>query len=205
MISNSLLHKVIPRPAVNRVWIVLSSILASTFSHAGNPNNELSGHYNPFTEALEKTTTANELRFNLNNMNSNTNHLPLFMPKKKDLTSNQKKSNIPLSYEQISTINALLATGEFVSADSEPLIYIHGEDKKNDYKTGSSAMNQLLKMSLKSWFKNNKYENNFLSQLTKSEKIQLNNPTFKTKQHKDWDYSVKLTGQKIKVQLGKEL
>ena len=179
-------------------------LLANGFSYAEN-NNTLSGHQNPFTEALERTTTAGEKPFKDSGIGGNSNHMTFFMQQRVNKTDDQKKSQPLLSHQQTSTINELLATGEFVSSTTEPLIDSHDESKKTDYKTGTAAMSQLLKLSLKSWFKQNNFDSNFLNNLSKTEPIELNNPTFKTNQDKHWDYSVKLSGEKIKLQFGKEL
>ena len=179
-------------------------LLANGFSYAEN-NNTLSGHQNPFTEALERTTTASEKTFKDSGISYHTNYLAFFTPQRKNNAIEQKKSQSRLSHKQTSTINAALATGEFVSSDTELLIYPHGDRKDSDYKTGTAAMSHLLKLSLKNWFKQNNFNNNFLNTLSKTKPIELNNPTFKTNQDKHWDYSVKLSGEKIKLQFGKEL
>ena len=178
-------------------------LLTSRFSFAEN-NNKLSGHQNPFTEALERTTTASEKIFNSIDISDHTDYLELFTRQRKN-DIDQKKSQQQLNYEQTSTINAVLATGEFISSGTELLIYPHDDSKNSDYKTGTAAISHLMKLGLKNWFKQNNFESNFLNNLRKPKPIELNNPIFKTNQDKRWDYSVKLSGEKIKLQFGKEL
>ena len=184
--------------------LVVLLLSANGFCYAEN-NNTLSGHQNPFTEALKRTTTASEKTFKDNGISEHTNYLAFFTPQRTSNDIDQKKLQPRLSHKQTSTINAILATGEFISSDRELLIYPHGDSKDSDYKTGTAAMSHLLKLSLKNWFKQNNFNNNFLNNLSKTKPIELNNPTFKTNQDKHWDYSVKLSGEKIKLQFGKEL
>jgi len=184
-------------------WLVVSLFFTTELSLAEN-NDVLSGHQNPFTKALERTTTASERSFKTNLIPDNTTNLSLFSQQRKGNTINQKKSEQRLSHKQTLTINAVLATGEFVSSSTDLLIYPN-DDSDSEYKTGTSAINQLLKLSLKSWFKQNDFENILLNRLSTPKPIKLNNPTFNTNQDKSWDYSVKLSGEKIKLQFGKEL
>lgn len=184
-------------------WLVISLFFTTELPLAED-NDVISGYQNPFTEALERTTTVSERSFKTNLIPDNTTNFLLFSQQRKGNTINQKKSEQLLSHKQTLTINAVLATGEFVSSSTDLLIYPN-DDSDSEYKTGTSAINQLLKLSLKSWFKQNDFENILLNRLSTPKPIKLNNPTFNTKQDKSWDYSVKLSGEKIKLQFGKEL
>ena len=135
-------------------WLVVLLLSANGFCYAEN-NDTLSGHQNPFTEALKRTTTASEKTFKDSGISDNTNYLAFFTPQKTSNDIDQKKSQPRLSHKQTSTINAVLATGEFISSDRELLIYPDGDSKDRDYKTGTAAMSHLLKLSLKKWFKQN--------------------------------------------------
>lgn len=199
----SLKNQAILRPPVSSTGIAAALILVNALSYAGN-NNALSGHQNPFTEAIEKRTVAKDMPFKNGKTDIDTNDLPSFVYNNKTAIDS-KQSKPLLSHQQTIAINALLATGEFVSSTTEPLIYLHDENEQNHYKTGTAAMNQLLKLQIKRWFKTHKDRLYFPSYLTKNKKIELNNPTFEVNRPKDWDYSVKLSGRKIKLQFGKEL
>ena len=59
----------------------------------------------------------------------------------------QKKLQLQLSHKQTSTINAVLATGEFISSSTRLLIHSHDDSRNSDDKTGTAAMSQLLKLS----------------------------------------------------------
>lgn len=204
MVTASLVHRMRFRGPINLARLAVLLLITNGFCYADNKNT-LSGHPNPFTEALERTTTASEKTFKDSGISDNTSYLSIFTLQRSSNTIDQKKPQPQLSHKQTSTINAVLATGEFVSSGTDLLIYPYGGSKNSDYKTGTAAMNHLLKLSLKNWFKENNFDNDFLNSLSKTTPIELNNPTFKTNQDKNWDYSVKLSGEKIKLQFGKEL
>ena len=204
MITRSFIHGMRIRPLIHLASFAIALLLANGSSYAEN-NNTLTGHQNPFTEALKRTTTASEKTFKDTCISDHTNYLAFFTPQRTAKDIDQKKSQPRLSHEQTSTINAVLATGEFISSDTKLLTYPHGDSKNSNYKTGTAAMSHLLRLSLKNWFKQNSFNNTFLDNLSKTKPIELNNPTSKTNQDKHWDYSVKLSREKIKLQFGKEL
>ena len=112
----------------------------------------------------------------------------------------QKKLQPQLSHKQTSTFNAVLTKGEFTSSGTRLLIYSNDDSKNSDYKTGTAAMSHFFNLCLKNWFKQKNFNN-----LSVIKPIELNSSTFKTNQYKYWDYSVKLSSEKIKLQFGKEL
>ena len=112
------------RRLIDMARLVVLLLLVNGFCYAEH-NNKLSGYQNPFKEALERTTTVSEKTFKDSRISGHTNYLVFFSPQIKNNAIDKRKSQPRLKHNQTSTIDAVLATGEFVSSGTELIVHPH--------------------------------------------------------------------------------